>query len=345
MIFKNIKQQVKETLSQKKDAVIESLKEDIIGKPKPNSKPAQKVNLSDIVGMPQWERKALPRNDDYAIAAFVYLSKEKGMNLRNNIDDYPRFLSYEYEVNDPVKSHRWVLSEGYLEKTEPTVILESLKVEALKEILRVHGLEPKGKKAELITRIIENVDIDALNLEPLYVPSEKGLLHLKKYEYVFRLREYGITWQDYDNFSKARQDYLTPNDNIWGLLSYWFNEYNLNGNFYDASNVIINKGKLLEYEGKYLVDALYQYILALYYQTSGCVSDDVFDIDEARITPRLTNMIYRLKEYYKPELVQRCQGFYPLPFHALGIKNFERLILDIFEDRPRDIQNYIKGRK
>lgn len=34
MIFKNVKQQVKETLSQKKDAVIESLKEDIIGKPK-----------------------------------------------------------------------------------------------------------------------------------------------------------------------------------------------------------------------------------------------------------------------------------------------------------------------
>ena len=341
MIFKNIKQQMKETISQKKDAVIESLKEDIIGKPKPKERPViEPVFTYEYMNL---NNQNMPRNDDYAIAVFVQISIN-GMKVGQRAEDYSRTLSYEYKVHDPVKYHKRVSSEGYLEEATPTRFLERLKVEQLKEILSDNNLDTKGKKADLITRIVENVDKEKLNYEPVYVPTEKGLQHLKKYEFIFTLCRYGITWEEYDIFRASKPEYLKPNDIIWQMLQDLYNKDIAKERYGAACNVLVHMGNFLETEEKYS-QALLEYLSALYVETSGCLSTNFVGTDLARVTPYLAGLICQLKEYYTPEILKRCLKINALPFHALGNKNFERLVLDILEDNPVDILNYIKGRK
>lgn len=346
MIFKNIKQQVKETLSQKKDAVIESLKEDIIGKPKPKERPTIRMENNYEITNPN--NQNMPRNDDYAIAVFISMSNHGGMKVMEKSNDYPGYISYEYKVHDPIKYHKKVIAEGYLEEASPFVVLGKFKVDQLKEILVKNGLESKGKKADLIARIVENVNVKALNLDTLYVPSAKGAEHLKKYEYIFRLRNYGITWEEYDIFRENKPDYLKPNDIIWQMLNKAYQDDITRGYYGPATNMLTYMGAFLEAEERY-PNALLEYLCALYFETSGyiggCLSKTIFDIDTARISPHIAGKICTLSEHYTPDILQKCFKRDVFPNHAIGRRNFERLILDIFEDKPVDILNYIKGRK
>lgn len=54
-------------------------------------------------------------------------------------------------------------------------------MEELKSILSENGIATNGKKAELITRLIENIDIKELNIQMTYLPSDKGIEHINKY--------------------------------------------------------------------------------------------------------------------------------------------------------------------
>ena len=299
------------------------------------------VTMNEKPHYDPWKNTNQPRNDNYAIAAFVSMS-EKGASVGKSNDNYPRYFSYTYKVFDPVKYHKKVIEDGYLTEAPPEYSLKKMKVDQLKAILADAGLSDKGKKDILISRIVESVPLSPLNLETYYLPSEKGLEHLKKFDYVFSLSNYDISWEAYDDFAKNRPDYLKPNDIIWQLLNERFNANNIKGYYGSAGHDLGRMGKFLEREERFL-DALSHYTKALYYATSGCESPHlVYKPEEIYISPHLIEPINRLGEHYDSRIIDRCYDRYRLQQHYISKENFEKLLFDIFADNPISIQNYMK---
>ncbi len=161
-----------------------------------------------------------------------------------------------------MKYHQKVVDEGYLEEASISNSLQQLKVDQLKKLLVANGLSDKGKKDALIQRIVDEVDTSSLNLDKVYVPSEKGWEHLKIYDYLFKVKKYGIKFEEYEAQQKKMQS-SRSNDVIWQILNAKFNEYNMARDFGLARNELYNKALLLSEEEKQ-ADALLHYILVLY---------------------------------------------------------------------------------
>lgn len=309
---------------------------DIFKKKQSNVQIAWEVTTNSDKEYNPWAKNDIPVNDNYAIAAFIWIS-EHGAKVGHTNDDYARYFNYRYGVYDPIKYHKRVIADGYLIEAAPEIALEKLKVEHLKSILSNAGLPSKGKKADLISRITDNVNVESLNLERYYVPSEKGVAHLRKYEYVFDLPRYSISFEEFDAYKKICADNAKPNDIIWQILNSRFNHYNMNGSFGSARNEILNMAMLLKKEGKF-VDALYRYALVLYYDINGCGSENPKDVI---LAPGIIEQIRGLKEYYDEQIISRCYDRYKLPYSYIGKENFEKLLFDIFEDKAIDLTDYI----
>lgn len=305
---------------------------DIFKKKKSDVQISWEVTTSTNKEYDPWAKNDAPINDKYAIAAFIRIS-EHGAAIGHTNDDYARYFNYRYNINDPIRYHKRVISDGYLVEAGPEVALGKLQVGQLKSILLNAGLSDKGKKADLISRIIDNISRESLHLDRYYIPSEKGTKHLLKYEYSFRLPSYHISFDEFDKQKKLYTDEIKPDDIIWRIISARFNEYNTNEQYSQARNEIMCMAKLLEYEERH-IDALYRYVLALYYDVSGCCDGDTM------VAPGIVEQIQKLKENYDGRIVDRCYSRYKLPRHCISKENFEQLLFDIFNGKSIDIKDY-----
>lgn len=303
------------------------------------------VSVSSQTIMPDnkynpWAKNDKTVNDNYAIAAFVRISQSGG-GVGHTNDDYARYFNYRFGICDPISYHKKVISEGYLVEAPVSIALKKLKVEQLKSMLDSAGLPNKGKKDDLISRIMENIDAASLGLEKCYVPSEKGMAHLKKYEYVFAVNNYGVSCEEYEAQKEKVPAYFKQNDIIWQTLNQKFNEHNIAGDFGLARNDQFHMAQLLESEGK-STDALFHYCLVLYYDTSGCGNGKgISDPHNIPIAPALTDAIRKLKGYYDPQIIGRCYDRYKLPHHYISKQNFEQMLIAIFENQSVDVADFI----
>lgn len=143
-------------------------------------------NAQDPPSAPAYTKKeTIAGKEEQAIAAFVRYSSFGGKPIAKRRDEYPSYFNYKFGITAPIKSHKKMIEEGYLCEAPLATSLALLKVEQLKQILRNDGLPENGKKGELIQRIVENVDPTTLSVEAVYIPTEKGLNILKKYEDLF----------------------------------------------------------------------------------------------------------------------------------------------------------------
>lgn len=280
-----------------------------------------------------WVNTGVPVNNNYAIAAFVAMSRG-GAKIGKSKDDYARYFNYRYGVYDPINYHKRVIAEGYLCEAAPNIALSHLKVNELKSILEGAGLPAGGRKDALIARVIEGVNLASLNLDRYYIPSKMGEDHLKKYGFVLDLPRYNISWEEFDEFKKAYPDNYKPNDLIWQMLNSQFNESNSSRSFGSARNTLFDMGKFLEDEGK-LTDALFRYVLVLYYDTNGITWES-----GETLAPGVIEAIRRLRVQYSSEIVDRCYR-YKLPYHSIEKAAFVRLLSDIFNEETVNIRDYI----
>ncbi|MBE7084119.1 MAG: hypothetical protein E7373_05945 [Clostridiales bacterium] len=272
------------------------------------------------------------RNDDYVIAAFIHYCEYGGKPIGKTSNDYPSYFNYDFHVNNPAKYHQKVVDEGYLEPAPLSVSLGNLKVDQLKQILIANGLPEKGKKDALIQRIVEGVNLSTLKLEVVYVPTDKGWEHLKKYEYLFIVKKYNITPAEYEA-KQAELNSNRTNDIIWRILNDKFNEYNMEGYVGGARNVLLSQAELLASEDKN-TDALYHYIAVLYYDMKSYENGSIEDV---WLAPAIVKAIYDKKEFYSAEMVDRCFDRYPLPQYKMSKAKFAKLLNLIFEDETIDL--------
>lgn len=85
----------------------------------------------------------------------------------------PEYLIEEYGRDWSARVNK-LLANGYLTFAEPQEALNSLTMPKLKEILREHGQKLSGKKSQLITRIIETVPLEALQVPKVYALTAVG---------------------------------------------------------------------------------------------------------------------------------------------------------------------------
>lgn len=279
------------------------------------------------------------RKDDHAIAAFVHYCEFGGKPIGKTNDEYPSYFTYRFHVNSPKTYHKKVIDAGYLEPAPAEQSLQKLKVDQLKQILAANGLPDKGKKGDLVARIVESVDVSTLKLETFYVPTEQGWTLLKKYNYLFTVEKYGISVAEYEaEVSKGAIG--KENDIIWRILNRKFNEYNYARDFGLARNELLHQAYLLDAEERY-TDALMHYILVLYYDMSGCANGGRFEPKtDLYLAPAILKAIHDKQEHYTPDMVNRCYDRYSLPRHHLTKAAFSKLLTDIFADATIDVQNY-----
>ncbi|MBQ5671220.1 MAG: SAP domain-containing protein, partial [Oscillospiraceae bacterium] len=77
-------------------------------------------------------------------------------------NDYQRFWRDRYSITDVDEILHSLLERGFLTKSSIIDTLQKKTVAALKEILSSNGLSLKGKKAELIQRLIDEIPMDEL---------------------------------------------------------------------------------------------------------------------------------------------------------------------------------------
>ncbi|MDD7258652.1 MAG: SAP domain-containing protein [Eubacteriales bacterium] len=288
-----------------------------------------------------WGENGIAVNNDYAIAAFVRMSLS-GAKIGHTNDDYARYFNYRFGIHDLIDFHKKVIAEGYLVKAPADTVLRKLKMDQLKSILVDAGLPAKGKKDELVSKIAENIGFSSLGLETYYVPSKKGEAHLKKYEYIFAVEKYEVSADEYEKQRELSPYGSKPNDIIWQVLSNSFNKYQLIGDYGLARNRLLNMAQLLE-EEKRNADALLYFCLVLYYDTSGCSNGRrIDDLEDVIIAPAIANAICKLKQYYDPQIINRCYERYALPHHYISKQNFEKLLFAIFNESAIDIHDFAR---
>lgn len=107
------------------------------------------------------------------------------------LEQYPAYMSYSWEIKNPVQFHKQLIQEGYLVEMGLEQKIKHLKVVDLKSILREQKLPVSGKKQELIDRILERADLAAIKLleqnQKEYCLSPKAFDFLSKCDDVISL--------------------------------------------------------------------------------------------------------------------------------------------------------------
>lgn len=314
-------------------------------------KPQTKVEVKETTTVPHydpWDMSGKNSNTDFANAGFLNMLSRKPQPIGKTPDDYPRFVSYALEIHDPVKKHKELLKAGFFQETDVSEVLNTYKVVELKEMMSAHGLVPKGKKADLIDTILQNVDVKKLNLPVMYSVSEKGNAFLQQHADLLKLagNPYGITYEEYISTKNSSPSHLKFNDIIWSIFNR--REMFAVGDYNARSLNTYNRAVFLKNEKNY-TESLRFYLRALYYELN----------DPSRIPPDyqkkrheyperhyqvpsdILEAIYEFKECFMPQMIQDCYENTNIPQRLIPHKNFVKLIDDIFAGREIDVKNYL----
>lgn len=290
-----------------------------------------------------WDKEKGNSNNDYATANFLHMLSSQASPIKTSPDGYPRYISYDLKITDPVKKHKELLKEGYLREATVIEILNTFKVADLKSVLETNGLPAKGKKSELLEAATA-IDPAALKLPVMYCVSEKGLEFIEQNTDLIKLfrNPYNITYEEYITTKNNRA--ISYNDVVWGI----FNRREMfSGNSYGSKrNNEYHRAKFLKSEGNF-VDSLRYYIHTLFFDLndpSRIIPDWAkkdWDGSVSPISPEILENIFELRANYIPKMAEECYDYLEPSKILIKKKDFARLLNDIFEAKQIDVKNYL----
>lgn len=290
-----------------------------------------------------WDKERGNSSNDYATANFLHTLSFRAFPIQSTPDGYPRYVSYDLKINNPIKMHKELLKAGYLREANTTEILSTFKVADLKSVLEANGLPAKGRKADLI-RMAESIDPAALKLPVMYCVSEKGLAFMEQNADLIKLfrNPYNVTYEEYITTKDNRN--ISYNDVIWEI----FNRREMfAGNSYGSKRMNeYNRAKFLKSEGRY-VDSLRYYIHVLFFDMndpSRVIPDWAkrdWDGSADQIGSEILESIFELRANYMPKMAEECYTFIEPSKILVKKKDFARLLNDIFEAKQIDVRNYL----
>lgn len=291
---------------------------------------------------------------DYSSA--VFLDYVNGKKVGKTKDDYYGYVEYDLGITNPVSKHKQLITKGYLKEASLENYLNTLKVANLKDILKQNNLKVTGKKSDLITRILENIDNNMLSKkyknEFGYVLSEKGIKYLKdneNYVQLFKHKIYQITPTEFDKYSREMSNNSKFNDIVKNIIELRIEKYNKEKNFGFLRNEYYHLSRLLNEENK-KQEALENLIMVLYYDLSGISSFSyinnkvhlyIYDDINRLIAPGIANYTYKLNQYYDKDMIKKVYDI-ELPFRYFDMKTFEIIINQILNGEEYDLKKYKK---
>ncbi len=284
-----------------------------------------------------------PYENKYAIAEMLKWCSYRPRPIYNDIREYPGWINYEYGISDAISFHKFLLDEKYIEAvTDTFTYLDNKRVAELKEILENDHLPAKGRKAALIQRIIDNVNIEKLNFETLYILTDKGNEYLKEYNYIFLCNSYDIEYNVYEKYKSTSHPGAKETDIIWKIFNDNYNKNYLKKDFGLARNNLLEMAQMLESEKRY-TDALTYYISVMFFDLSGLDNNnDLYPVEDLdfMVAPGIVEKIVEYKDYYKIQMIDRCYKYF-LPHHYLNRNQFETVIQDIFNNNLKAFKDYL----
>lgn len=309
------------------------------------NKPKAKITFTQTTFNNSYDPwKGTNSNTDFSNVNFLDWANKKQLGLTN--DDYPRYMSYSYDIHQPLKKHKQFIKDGYLVQGSIEDSLALLKSQELKDILSKNNLSTTGKKAVLLQRIMDNVDIKTINIRPIYILSSSGLDYLTQYGYYLDLPQYilngDISLQEYDQI-KAKQPYLSTSDIMWQIYNKKSIDYLKKGDYSLARNIELSRYNILVKENK-LKDASYHLIAILYYDLSGMGNNNtVLPFEDIMIAPGLISELREQVENINDDIIDKCYKIY-VPFHYFDKSVFKQILSDMLI-ADIDINDYKKFAK
>lgn len=268
-----------------------------------------------------WDKRKGNSNTDFSNAVFLSMLSHRATAIHSNANSYPRYVSYELGISDPVKKHKELLKNGFLRKATVSETLDTFRVVELKTILESHGLPTKGKKADLIASILASCNEKELKLPLLYVVSETGLAFMDQHKDLIKLHgnPYSISYEEYMDAKSKASSHLTHNDIIWFI----FGQREFNPVFSKRNNEL-HRAMFLISENR-MADALYHYIVVLFY--------DIHNPNFDTIAPGIRERIFELKEYYTEEMVSKCYRNSDIQGSKVPQEAFKLMLTGIFQQK------------
>lgn len=312
-----------------------------------------KVDFSGIQSAPSehttWNKYNGNSNNEYANAVFLFL--HKGTPHKMDSVAHLSWLSYKLGIFDVTQKYKDLLQEGYFRESRPDEILNTYRVPQLKEIMLSYNIAPRGKKADMISSLLDAVPSRKLNLPKLYCLSQKGFDYVKEHEDLIDLfkNPYQITYDEY-MAEKEKTPYKRYNDIIWCILNKREVTF--------ASNEFMLRYRNREYRADFLkiekkyIDALQDYLSVIYYEVNRISNDyknilnsnrnRAHDMPELKISEHLANKAFELREYYSRKMVGNCIKCSPIPQKHIGNSDFQTFIDCFFSNGETDFSRYIK---
>lgn len=175
-------------------------------------------------------------------------------------NEYPGFWWYHYGIKDVTGILSSLQSRGFIQKGTIADAANMEKLPVIKEELKKHELKVSGKKADLIQRLVENVDEQELSkvfTKRPFALTKEGDALLKKYEWIPYIHSHNIEDLDVWNLTEIVQTppYLKFRDKIWGYLNKRALKHSSEGNWGLYRNAQFEMSEFVKEEGKTL-DAL-----------------------------------------------------------------------------------------
>ena len=173
----------------------------------------------------------------------------------DNGNEYPRFWWNSYGIKDITSILRSLQQKGLITVGDISDAINMEKLPAIKEELKKRALKVTGKKADLISRLVENADETELasvfTRRPFSLTAD-GESIVKKYEWIPYIHSHAIDGLDIWNLTDMVQTppYLKFRDKIWGHFNTISMKYAEEGNWGLYRNVRFQMSEFVAEEGK-----------------------------------------------------------------------------------------------
>ena len=217
---------------------------------------------------------AKSENHNHRITRFLYWAKN-GKPYDENPKKYPVYFFYGYGITDMPGFFRTMIKQGYVEPIGIGEKLKKIRVADLRQILQDNGLPAKGKKEDLLNRIVQAVPQEKIpkNLlgRDIYIPSKKGIEFIRNnsfYDFL-TVKKYCIEWSDFECARRSITSFVpSAHDIAWAVLNNKTIEYLKSMDFGMYRNIFLSKYRLLHDEGRDEL-AFVQLLCAFYLDLSG----------------------------------------------------------------------------
>lgn len=232
------------------------------------------IETDDIIPIEERIQGKTPSCDGLYPHEVLVLSYAKKFCTESN--KFQGFWWYQYGIRDVQEVLDSLFERGYIQLGTLADSINLEKIPTIKKVLKQHNLKVSGRKADLINRLLENVDNDELKARFTRTPyalTDAGKAILTKYEWIPYIHSHGIDGLDIWNLTEMIQTppYMKYRDKIWSYMNKISLDYAQKHDFGLYRNMRFRMSEFLVEEGK-IEKAFFLLCEVIAYDLSGLIN-------------------------------------------------------------------------